>query len=529
MTTTELEHSYDWILVLSALGAFFTAFGIGANDVANAFATSVGSKAISIKQAIGLAAVCEFSGAFFMGSHVTKTIRKGIADYECFTDSPGLLMYGCMCVIFAVGIWLIVATKYELPVSTTHSTVGGMIGMTIVAKGAGCVTWDEEVDMFPYHKGVTAIVLSWILSPLLSAAAAALFFYTVRFFVLRNDNSYNRSFWVYPILVLCTIVLNVFFIIYKGAKGLGLDDTSLETALAIAFATGGAIAVIIIPTLLPWLRKRIDAKWEAKDDAEVAAVEDGDASGTEMTAVVKANAKTVVDLGSDEPVAVEAAPAADASVFSKISTSVRGELNVNIDDVVKGDKAVTEIHDNAETFDGKTEEVFRMLQVFTAMCESFAHGANDTANAIGPFAAVWIIHSTGSVQKEADMGTDALWILAMGGMGIVLGLATYGYKIMKAIGVKFAKVTPSRGFCIEIAVVLVIIIGSRLEIPLSTTHCSVGAIVGVGMLEGASTGDFSGVNWRMFAKICAGWILTLVIVGCTTAVMFAQGAYAPCA
>ncbi|CBJ33891.1 high affinity phosphate transporter [Ectocarpus siliculosus] len=146
----EATDQFLWILIVAAFGAFFAAFGIGANDVANAFATSVGAKALTIKQAVVLAGVFEFLGAVFLGSHVTKTIRKGIADIECFQDNPGILMYGNMCVVYTTGIWLLLASFFELPVSTTHSTIGGIVGMAMTYRGAGCVVWYEKNELFPY-------------------------------------------------------------------------------------------------------------------------------------------------------------------------------------------------------------------------------------------------------------------------------------------------------------------------------------------------------------------------------------------
>ena len=157
------------VLSFSVGSFFFSCNGIGANDVANAYATAVGSKALTIKQAVVLASIFETGGAILMGSHVSKTIRKGIADYECFEDDPGPLMYGCMCVCLSVGVWLFIASKYEMPVYTTHSCVGGMIGMTMALKGVNCVNWYEEKELFPYVGGVAGIVLSWVLSPLFSA------------------------------------------------------------------------------------------------------------------------------------------------------------------------------------------------------------------------------------------------------------------------------------------------------------------------------------------------------------------------
>ncbi|CAN0011388.1 unnamed protein product, partial [Discosporangium mesarthrocarpum] len=189
---------------------------------------------------------------------------------------------------------------------------------------------------------------------------------------------------------------------------------------------------------------------------------------------------------------------------------------------VKDDAHVSAIHDNAEIFDPRTEEVFKYVQVFTAICDSFSHGANDVANAMGPFAAIYVVYTAGVVESSSELGDDAFWILAIGGAGIVCGLAIYGYKIISAIGVKISKITPSRGFAIELGSAMVIIIGSRLEIPLSTTHCQVGATAGVALLEGSG-----GVNLAVLGKAVFGWIITLIVCALTTSLLFAQGAYAP--
>ena len=184
------------------------------------------------------------------------------------------------------------------------------------------------------------------------------------------------------------------------------------------------------------------------------------------------------------------------------------------------------IHTNAEKFDQKTEESFKYLQIFTAICDSFSHGANDVANAIGPYAAIisiWM--NNDNMNKEVDMGDHSYWILGMGGAGITLGLLLYGYKIIKAIGVKLCCITPSRGFAIELGSATIIVIGSRLGIPLSTTHCQIGSTMGVASLE-----DFrkcSGINWKIASRAFLGWILTLIVVGGTSALLVSQGVYAP--
>lgn len=500
--TYDLE-SYTWIVVLGGILSVAAAFGIGANDVANAYATSVGSGALSIKSAVILAGIFEFLGATFLGSHVSDTIRKKIADYDCFESDPDILMYGCMCVIFVVAVWLFVASALELPVSTTHSAVGGMIGMTMVAKGAGCVVWSEDSDTFPFVKGVASIVISWVLSPVLSGVFAAFIFWLTRTFVLRAENSFKRAFNVYFLFIAGALIINIFFIIYKGAKGLDLDETPLTTALAVAIGIGFGVAILAQLLVVPKLKKSIEDGKEISIWGEPA---DGDAK-----------------LDMEQLQSSTNADGSAKTLMQRMGDHLKYSLNADMKTkIIEEDEDVAAIHDNAEVFDAKTEKVFQYLQVLTAICDSFAHGANDVANAVGPYAAIYIIWKTGEVSKKVDMSDDAYWILALGGVGIVLGLALYGYKILHALGTKIAKLSPSRGYSIELGAALVIIIGSRQGWPLSTTHCQVGATTAVAWMEGKK-----GVNYRLLFKVIAGWVLTLVVVGAGVALVFASGAYAP--
>lgn len=470
---------YDWIIGVGGSFAFFAAMGIGANDAANAFATSVGSKALTINQAVVLASVFETAGAILMGNHVTETIRKGIADYRCFEDNPYILMYGCMWVILSVGLWLFLASYLEMPVSTTHSCVGGMVGMALVLGGSDCVIWYKPLTTFPYIGGVSGIVLSWFLSPVFSGLIAMFVFSMIRAFVMRHEFTSNRINWVYPILIGSTVTINAFFIIYKGAKGLGLDKTPVEIAFASAFGIGGFSALVTIP-FVPKIKQHINNIYTNRDETEMESVE---------------------------------------------CTITNSKDKLNIDSETELSRVVA-LHTNAEQFDKKTEEGFKYLQVFTAVCDAFSHGANDVANAIGPFAAIYAIHkSGGDLTKKASMGIDAYWILGLGGVGIATGLFVYGKKITYAIGEKLCKITPSRGVAIELSSALVIITGSRLKIPLSTTHCQVGATIGVGLLENVQT--CSGINCKVLFKTAIGWVTTCVVVGCTAALFISQGVYSP--
>ena len=535
---------------------FFASMGIGANDVANASATSIGSKALTMKSAIAIAAVFELAGALLMGSHVTETIRKGIADYQCFEDNPYVLMYGCMYVLFSVGVWLFLASKYEMPVSTTHSCVGGMIGMTIALGGFECVNWYTPKDTFPYVGGVSGIVLSWIFSPVLSLLFAITIFGITRCIILRRKNSFDISFYSFPVFVGLTLMLNIFFIIYKGGKGIGLDDLEPYIAIPVSISSGVVVGLIMIP-FMPLLKKCILKKFKKINEERIKNNSTIENRGLENKNLENIELEKNNETKSEDN---EVDNMVEVKVNKKNKFNILKSINYNIKIDVDNDKLVNKIHENAEKFDERTEESFKFLQIFTAICDSFSHGANDIANAVGPFAAIWTIYNTSSFSKKNEIDENIYWILALGGIGISFGLAVYGYKIIRTIGVKMCKITPSRGFAIELGSALTIIIGSRFGIPLSTTHCQIGATMGIGLLENKKNNDDNrscmvkfkyffdcrnkkicnkentkkcirkcfGLNSIIIIKTIVGWVLTLLVVGIFTGLLVAQGIYSPC-
>jgi len=429
---------YVWIVVIGSFLAFFTAFGIGANDVANAFATSVGAKAITITQAVFIASIFEFAGAVLLGSQVTDTVRKKIADREAFEDDPEVLMYGMLCVLAATGIWLTLASYLELPVSTTHSVIGGIIGMALTFKGSDAVVWyefDDSKDALSKFKGVVPVIASWIISPFLSGCFSVILFFGVRLLILRQTDSERRAYVFFPLLVGLTVAINSYFIIYKGfsreIKGKELQDHLGDWTHLVAWGLGLLSAAIVAIAVVPRLKEKIDTK--RQDRIETKNAEEGAA-------------------GKDTP-AVAAQEGGEAKAWKAANI-----FNHDVHAVVEKDNTVYEIHEASEKFDHDTEEVFKYLQVFTAMCDSFAHGANDVANSIGPFASIFMIYKKESAASKAAVPE---WILVLGGAGIVVGLATYGYNIIRAIGVKLIKVTASRGFSIELGAAIVIILGSQ--------------------------------------------------------------------
>jgi len=519
---------YTWVFVLAIIFSFAGAFGIGANDVANAFATSVGAKSITVKQAAVAATIFEFSGAFFMGSHVAKTIRKGICDLDLFQQNENdaeILMFGMMCVTFSTAVWLLAATYYSLPVSTTHTCVGSVMGVAIAAKGWDAVNWNV----------VGKIVLSWFASPILSGLFAIGIYMIIKHGIMYANDPQARTLLFYPILVAFCVIIVTFYTIYKGTPQLGLKKTPLGTACGVAFGVGAfgflVTQFLVVPKLRSMMDKTTAVSWDecikGRTDVELQKRKEdprlNEIGGTEF----RDGADIKIRDGDNEfeeklerRTSQEDTSQATGSAyekFNKMTDKVVVDIDKRFHDTASDQ--VLEMLANAEKHDARAELALSYLQVFSACFDAFAHGANDVANSIGPMAAVYAIWESGEVEKKNEM---PLWILGLGGVGIVVGLLLYGYKIMQAIGFELTKLSPSRGFSIELGAALVVLTGSRLEIPLSTTHCQVGATVGVGLTEG-----FGNVNWSLFGKVVAGWIFTLVFASLLTAAVFSYAVYSP--
>ena len=320
---------------------------------------------------------------------------------------------------------------------------------------------------------------------------------------------YFRCKIFFPLIVLVVVWINVSYWILKGTKGQcerfrtcrltrEAKAGNLWPALLVALYPSIA-AGVVAGAMVPTLSKRIDS---------------GDVVGANRAlaeraaAGVRKEAEDDAENGTRDP---EPAQKEKKSGMGYITGQLDRDTHKDLDT----DAKVAAIHDNVTRHDPRAEQFFRYVQIFTAIVDSFSHGANDVANAMGPFAAAYVAYKKGKVVKQAEMDPGTmLWILALGGVGIVVGLATYGYKIMNAMGVKLIAITPSRGSCIELGAALVVIYGTGQGWPLSTTHCQIGATVAVGLFEGCQ-----GVNKELFLRACGGWVMTLVVVGCTTAML----------
>ncbi|KAG6558095.1 hypothetical protein Mapa_000276 [Marchantia paleacea] len=504
---------YVWLVVVGAFVAFGFGWGTGANDVANAFGTSVGSKTLTLRQAVLIASIFEFAGALLLGRVSTNTIASGIADINAFSRDPEVYAYGMVCALAVGTVWLVFTSWMGLNVSSTHSIIGGIIGFALVWDGANAVTWAEKDDgAFPPYKGVVAIVLSWFIAPILTGLAAAIIFFVVRTLVLRRQNAYALSFWTLPPFVLVTTFINMYFIFTKGAKkALSNDDSWTDAKAAwISAIVAAGVTLLCIFVALPLLKKmaarQFDSEGRPIPQPVVPEV-------TEMTAadVERAHGHNFI-----HPVAPLPVELTNWQKFSKVAT--RG-MDVDIHAVVKTDEKLSEIHEAAERFEPRVEYAFSYLQVFSAICVIFAHGAGEVGYMAGPLATIWDVYQKGELSSKVK---PPVWIVLIGAIGLVIGLATYGYNVTRAMGVKLAKLTPTRGFAAELATAFVIMIASQYGLPTSSSQCITGAIIGVGLLEGSK-----GVNWTQFLKQFASWVATLFVIGTVVAAVFAQGVYAP--
>ena len=403
-----------YLLIAGCIFGFFMAWGIGANDVANAMGPSVGAKALTLAQAILVACIFEFAGAYLAGGEVTSTIRKGIIDPVLLADSPELLVFGMMSSLLAAGVWLIIASFKGWPVSTTHSIVGAIVGFAAVGISVDSVSWSK----------VISIVSSWVISPILAGAISYLIFKSVQNLILNTEHPFDNAKKYVPGYIFLVGFIISMVTLLKGLTHVGLT-LNFQESLIYSILIGVGIAL-----LGSLILKRVENTYEKRGDV---------------------------------------------------------------------------------VFDG-VEKVFGVLMVFTACAMAFAHGSNDVANAVGPLAAiVSVIQSGGEIASESTM---PWWILLLGGVGIVLGLAMLGYRVIETVGRNITELTPSRGFAAVLAAAATVVLGSGTGLPLSTTHTLVGAVLGVGLARGISAIDLGVVG-----RIIISWVVTLP-VGAGLSILF---------
>eukprot|EP00611_Tribonema_gayanum_P006285 TRINITY_DN15595_c0_g1_i1.p1 TRINITY_DN15595_c0_g1~~TRINITY_DN15595_c0_g1_i1.p1 ORF type:complete len:561 (+),score=203.41 TRINITY_DN15595_c0_g1_i1:92-1684(+) len=512
---------YEWLIVVGAFAAILFGYATGANDVANAFATSVGSRALTMRQAVLIAAIFEFVGGMVLGRVSTSVIAKGVASVGAFSDEPQgpqAYAYGMVVALTVGGFWQLWASWAGYNVSATQSIIGGIVGFALVWEGADGVKWAEKDDSgktFPPYKGVLPIILSWFIAPILTGLASALVFFLCRLLVLRHDNSTKRAMVVLPFAVFLTSWVNIFFVFTKGAKKMLDENSDWSNDKAAWIAAICAIILTVLATAIgiPLMNRSINNTDFSEPAAAPKTID------TEMPAD-----STIAAPMSAEPVMSAEVHKEEKPQWQQYLTKAKTQLakgtEYDIHAVVETDPLVAAIHANAEKFDPRAERVFSYLQVFSAICVIFAHGAGEVGYMAGPLTQIYNIVKTGEVDDSSF--EPIIWVLALSAGSLVLGLATYGYNVMQAMGTCLAKLTPSRGFSAELSTAMVIMVAAQYGLPTSSSQCITGGIMGVGVLEGAK-----GLNWLYLFKQLLTWIGTLVVVGLFSAGLFAQAMYTP--
>ncbi len=419
------------VIAFTAILGLYMAWNIGANDVANSMADAVGSGALSIRNAVIAAGICEFAGAVLVGSHVTNTVRKGIVSPDVLAALPGvtpetaavMLIIGMSGALLSAAFWLNMSTLVGMPVSTTHSIVGAVAGFGIIAAGWSAVNWVK----------MGQIVSSWFISPIVGGVLSFLLFNYISKAILGKEKPAKAAVVHLPIIVFILTMVVTLATIYKGLKHV-IGDIPL---LAGQNTLWLSLVAAVIGSFFAWFfaKKRLESR-------------------------------------QDEPIGKQ------------------------LDAV---------------------EKAFVPLVITSSCAVAFAHGANDVANSVGPLAAIIHVLRTGTIDMQVPV---PIWILALGGAGIVLGLATYGYRVMKTVGYKITEITPSRGVAADIAATATVLVCTRLSLPVSTTHTLVGAILGIGLARG-----LGGVNKRVVLSIFGSWIFTVPAAALMSVVFFVVGKY----
>lgn len=389
------------LLFLTSLLAFYLAWNLGANDVANSMGTAVGSKALTLRQALAIAGILEFAGALLLGQEVSATLATQIINPAHFTPSPQEFISGMIAVVIACGVWLNIATMFGLPVSSSHAVVGAIAGFAWVASGINGVAW----------QAIGLISLTWVITPIVSGAIAATLYGLIKYWILdQPDPLMHFQEWI-PWLSASVV---------------------------------GTFGCLVFPTLVEKI------EWGNR----------------------------ILPIGQ---------------------IALGGILAFGLAIAVW------------KTALAQVESALIPFQIFSAGFVAFAHGANDVGNAIAPLSAIVYASATGSIPTESF--ATPLWVLVIGGVGIVGGLATWGKKVIATVGEGIIPLQPSVGFCAQWGTAVTVLVASQLGFPVSTSHAIVGSVVGIGLVQGS-------VQFKPLRAIALAWVVTIPIAASLTALIF---------
>ncbi|EFP3750407.1 inorganic phosphate transporter [Campylobacter jejuni] len=466
------------LFILASIFGIFMAFNIGGNDVANSFGTSVGAKTVTIKQALIIAAVFELSGAIFAGAEVTKTMRSGIVIFPNSLD-PMLFVIIMLAALLSSGVWIFIATKKGLPVSTTHSIVGGIVGASIMM---GLLKFDgiQTLSMVKWSE-ILRIAISWVASPLLGGIVAYIIYSYIDKKILKPSEKLNDD--------LKNIKKERKK--FKEEYFLNLKTKSQEEQIKEL----SAIALDEEEQENNFYRNKMKEFKDQEKDIDIYSI-----------------------LKTHMPIIACIAAAIISAMFL-----FKGLNNVSTLDILQNfwiigiigtisyvvTFAIVKIVKKTE-LNKTTDRIFSWFQIFTASSFAFSHGANDIANAIGPFAVILDVLKNGTINATSPVPFAAL---AMFGVALVVGLWFLGKEVITTVGSKLATIRPTTGFSAELGASIVILLATQFGIPVSSTHILIGAILGIGVYN-------KNANWIMMKPIGLAWIITLPAAGIMAALVF---------
>ncbi|KAJ5344659.1 Phosphate transporter [Penicillium brevicompactum] len=569
---------YNWILAITSIAFVFSAFGNGANDVSNAYATSIAAKTLNMATAGVLAMFTEFIGAVAMGARVTDTIKNGIIGIDRFEGKPGALMLAMGCAEIGSASWLMFATKWGWPVSTTQTIVGALIGVGFASEAS--ISWE-------WKKGsVSQVAASWGIAPLVAAGFSAIIFGTLKYSVLERADSFKWAMRLIPVYLAMTGAILALFIVVEAPTAPSLEEFGAGKAAGIIIGVFFGCLLVAYVFFMPYFKRRLihkDARikfyhiplgplllrenpplyFPGKGDEIVvsyyedaygevqAGQKDAEKKGTTTTADSIMPTPEIApqvkpgQIGDDEEKKLDSAtsspeikprkkhlepkerfidPVRDLSW--KNPQKYYGYLKwillqgVTRDVITHDSPELRAIHARAHRYDDRVEHLWTYCQVVSAMMMSIAHGSNDVANAVGPWAAVYSTYNAGVVETEAP---TPIWFLVIAGLLLGLGFWFYGYHIVRALGNKITQMSPTRGFSVELGAAITVLLASRLALPVSTTQCLTGASMGVALMNY----DLGAVNWKQLGFIFGGWVLTLPCAGLISGLICLMALNAP--